>query len=214
MPSAIAQTNIFPGAAIALSKDNASLASPSLLATHIVVTGAIARGIVSIVSIGSVTLSDWTLATGSSALTTGATYYVGVGGKLVKTSGQPVGIATSPTTLSVTIQNQQSASQTQQSIAALTSQVNALAAQLASIKIPNIYAGSFAIGNGVNSGSVTGLSTSFTPTKAICTIRAPSGSIVMFAEAVDATISTAGFDFVTSAVTDSANYVLDYILTT
>jgi hypothetical protein len=135
MPSAIANSNIFSGAAVAQSKDNASLASTSVLATHIATLGAKQRGIVSMVASGNVYLTDWTLSTGSKNLSTGATYYAGANGKLALTGGQPVGIAISPTTLSVTIQNQQQQTSptTTSDLSSLQAQVSTLQAQVAAL---------------------------------------------------------------------------------
>ena len=72
--------------------------------------------------------------------------------------------------------------------------------------------GTFAIGNGVDAGSVTGLGLSFTPTSVQLTVRKPSGGLTMFASSVDGTLDTDGFDFDLSGLTDSANYKLDYLL--
>lgn len=218
MPSAIAKQPIFPGAAVAQSADSVVLASPSLLATHIVQTGAPMGGIASMTAIGNVTLTDWTLATGSKSLKTGATYYVAIGGRLSPVgSGQPVGIATSIQTLSVTIQSQQTVSSSTSglsaAIAALQSQISALTTQVNNIKVPFLYAGRFAIANASNTGTVTGLGIlNFMPTKAIATVRSPSNGLVMFATVESGTITQDGFTFILSGVTDSANYLLDFIM--
>lgn len=218
MPSAIATSNVFPGEAVAQSKSTVSQASRSLLATHIAISGAPIRGVVTMTDTGVVTLNDWTLATGGMFLMTGATYFVGQGGKLTTGGGQPVGIATSPKSLSVTIQNNQVAGGSTSSstaLASLQSQIDSLFAQVSSLatNFTKLYSGTFAIGNASNAGSVTGLSiTNFTPTKAIATVRAPAGGLNIAATVVDATITTGGFQFTLDSLTDSANYKLDFIL--
>ena len=217
MPSAIATENIFPGAAVAQKGDTASLASPSKLASHIVLSGAPVGGVVTMLAFGTVSMDDWTLAAGSRALMTGVTYYVGVGGKLVTFGGQPIGIATSPNTLSVTIQNQQGSTATTSSTSssALQTQVNHLQAQLNTLTgtVPKLYAGTKAIDDASNAGTVSGLGiTSFAPTKVVATVRIPVGGLVVGAVVVDGTVSKAGFDFVLTGLTDSANYKLDFIM--
>lgn len=74
------------------------------------------------------------------------------------------------------------------------------------------YAGSIALGNGVFSGSVTGLGLPFTPTKALLQIRRPASSLMIFACANDGTLTADGFDFELSGITDSTDYILDYLL--
>lgn len=217
MPSAVATTTIFPGSAVAQSKDTVSLAGGSILATHIVTSGAAPKGVVSMISSGVVFLNDWSLATGSKQLSTGSTYYAVTGGMLSTSGSQPIGIATSPTTLSVSIQSAQSQSSSSQSsnTSALAAQIAALQSQIISISssIKKFYAGSFSITNGVNAGTVSGLGISdFVPTKTICTVRAQSGSLTMYASVIDTTITQDGFQFTLSSLTDSANYKLDFIL--
>jgi hypothetical protein len=211
--SAIAQSNIFPGAAISQSADKASLAGNGVLATHIVNLGARVKGIASIVASGIVFLDDWTLATGKKTLATGATYYAGSGGMLSTSGSQPVGIAISPTSLSVTIQNQV-APVAPANTSGFQSQIASLTQQLASLQlsIPKIFAGTFAIGSGVNSGTVTGQAVPFTPTRAIAVVRKQTGALNIFATVVDTTITTDGFGFVLSSLTDTANYKLDFIM--
>lgn len=133
MPSAIATTRIFPGIAVAQSKDNASPANPPTLATHVVNSGAAAGGIVSLVSNGNVFLDNWSLATGGKFLQTGATYFVAAGGRLATAGSQAIGIATSPQTLSVTIQSEQQGS-ISSSIASLQAQITALKAQVVALQ--------------------------------------------------------------------------------
>ena len=217
MPSAIATENIFPGAAVAQNGDTASLASPSKLASHIVTAGGPRGGVVSMLARGTVFLDDWTLAAGSRSLIVGATYFVGVGGKLVTFGGQPVGIATTKNELSVTIQNQQGSTFTASltSSSALETQVDHLQTQLNTLTgtVPKLYAGTKAIDDASNSGTVSGLGiTSFAPTKVVATVRIPVGGLVVGAVVVDGTVSKAGFDFVLTGLTDSANYKLDFIM--
>lgn len=80
------------------------------------------------------------------------------------------------------------------------------------ITIPDINSGSLALGNGVSSGSVTGLGLSFTPTKAFLQILRPAGTLNIFALVNSGTLTSDGFDFELSAMTDSTDYVLDYLL--
>ena len=217
MPSAIATENIFPGAAVAQKGDNASLASSSRLASHIALSGAPVGGVVTMLASGTVFLDDWTLATGSRALMTEITYYVGVNGKLVTFGGQPIGIAIGPNTLSVTIQNQQGGTVTASSASssALQTQVNHLQAQLNTLTgtVPKLYAGTKTIDDASNAGTVSGLGiTSFAPTKVVATVRIPVGGLVIAAVVVDGTVSKSGFDFILTGLTDSANYKLDFIM--
>jgi len=217
MPSAVATTNIFPGAAVAQSKDNVSLAGGSLLATHIANLGAITRGIVALTSLGQVTLNDWTLATGARQLSTGATYYVATSGMLSTSGTQPVGIAISPITLSVNIQSQAAASTSGSSTSAsVTAQLTSLQSQIniLSTKVPKIYSGTTSIANASNSGTITGLGiTAFMPTRAIPVVRAPVGGLSIFASVVDGTVTQDGFSYILSSLTDSANYKLDFTMT-
>lgn len=77
---------------------------------------------------------------------------------------------------------------------------------------PNNTFGSFSISNGVDAESVTGLALTAAPRFVIATIRKPSGGLNLFACVVAGSITTGGFDFTLSGVTDSANYKLDYYL--
>lgn len=137
MPSAIAQSNIFPGAAVTQAGAIASLAGPNTLASHVVTNGATLSGIVSMVAAGVVDLRDWTLSTGSKTLKSGATYFVGPGGTLSLSGNQPVGIATSPYTLSVTIQNnsENGSIQVSQSLAPINAALFNLQSQLTSLQV-------------------------------------------------------------------------------
>ena len=74
------------------------------------------------------------------------------------------------------------------------------------------FTGSLALGNGVSSGSVTGLGLSFTPQRAFLQIRRPAGALAIFGLVNSGTLTTDGFDFELSAMTDSVNYVLDFIV--
>ncbi len=82
------------------------------------------------VASGTVFMDDWTLATGSSLLKPGATYFAGTNGTLSTTGTQPVGIATSINTLSVTIQNQQAAMPQPTDLSVLQAQITNLQNQL------------------------------------------------------------------------------------
>lgn len=72
--------------------------------------------------------------------------------------------------------------------------------------------GEFAIGNGVDSGTVTGLNLAKVPRRVMVSVRKPSGGSNLFASVVEGTITTGGFSFTLSAVTDAATYKLDYYL--
>ena len=200
---------------MAQSADKASLAGTGILATHIANLGAPAKGIASLVANGVVFLDDWTLATGSPRLRAGATYFVGPNGTLSLSGSQPVGIATSINTLSVTIQSQTGqAASPGVNTSALQAQITTLQQQLASaiLSIPKMAVGTFAISNSVNSGTVTGLGVPFMPTKTIAVVRKQTGALNIFATVVDTTITQDGFGFVLSSLTDSANYKLDFIM--
>lgn len=211
MPSAIASQPIVPGAAVAQAGDIAANATPILTATHIAQTGTPKGGIVTLLASGTLTLVDWTLATGSQYLVTGAVYFVGASGKLIANgSGQPIGVAVSKTTLSITIQNQTGASNTND-IASLQAQIDAL-----NIKIKQMsatmtsFVGSFSIGNNTDTGTVTGLGLQFTPTRVFAVVRKPANGLNLHVTIVQASISNDGFTFYLNALTDSASYVLDY----
>ena len=76
------------------------------------------------------------------------------------------------------------------------------------------YANTYALGNGVTSGSVVFPSAlAFTPTSATLTVTKPAGGLDLFATLVAGTLSGTGFDFTLSGATDSTQYVLNYIVT-
>lgn len=72
--------------------------------------------------------------------------------------------------------------------------------------------GLFSIGNGVSTGSVTGLNLAIAPRKVVATVLTPAGGFVMSVVVDNSTITADGFTFNLSGVTDSANYKLSYIL--
>lgn len=79
--------------------------------------------------------------------------------------------------------------------------------------IPAAYhSGSKTLGSGVSSGSVTGLSLSFTPARVVLTVSRPAGSYSLIACDNAGTLTTDGFDFELSGVTDSTDYVLNYAI--
>lgn len=82
--------------------------------------------------------------------------------------------------------------------------------QIGSKKV--IATGAHAIGNGVSTETITGLALATAPTAALLTVRSPAGGLVLVAISVVGSFSTDGFTFAMSGVTDSANYILDYIL--
>ncbi len=69
--------------------------------------------------------------------------------------------------------------------------------------------GTLALGNGVSSGSVTGLGLSAPPTAVLLTIQSPVGGGVMSVVLVAAP-TTDGFDFALSGMTDTTTYKLHY----
>jgi hypothetical protein len=77
---------------------------------------------------------------------------------------------------------------------------------------PTFYSRSLPLGNGVTGGVVSGLGLSFGPVRAIATVSRPAGGLILIATVDPASITTDGFTFQLSGMTDSANYVLDYIL--
>lgn len=75
------------------------------------------------------------------------------------------------------------------------------------------FFGQLALGNGVDSGSVTGLVVPFVPTAvASLTISRPAGGLMLFACANEGTLTGAGFDFELSGITDSTDYILNYVI--
>lgn len=92
-------------------------------------------------------------------------------------------------------------------MASLVSNLNVVSAS-----VPKIFSGTFAIGNATNTGTVTGIGLTFTPSRAIAVIRKQSGALNIFATVIDSTVTTDGFQFVLSSNTDSAAYLLDFIM--
>lgn len=76
---------------------------------------------------------------------------------------------------------------------------------------PGATSGTYSLGNGVDSGSVTGLGLAFTPSQVLLTVRIPAGGLVLFAVPVG-NPTTDGFSFVMNGLTDNTNYKLDYSL--
>ena len=74
----------------------------------------------------------------------------------------------------------------------------------------NMQRGTYNIPNGVDSGSVT---TAFAsaPVGILLTVRPPSGGLLLFANPVAGSYAATGFDFTLNGVTDSADYVLEYV---
>lgn len=77
---------------------------------------------------------------------------------------------------------------------------------------PSNSDGEYAIPNLADSGSVTGLNLAAVPRRVLATVRKPAGGETLFASIVAGTISTAGFSFTLSGVTDDTTYKLDYLL--
>jgi hypothetical protein len=72
--------------------------------------------------------------------------------------------------------------------------------------------GSLALGNAVSSGTVSGLGLAFTPSRVLASVSRPAGGLLIFACVDPSSITSGGFTFELSALTDSTAYVLDYIL--
>lgn len=72
--------------------------------------------------------------------------------------------------------------------------------------------GQYAIPNGVDGGTVSGLILTGTPRRAFLFMQKPAGGFDMFASLVIGTLTATGFTFNLSGVTDSANYALEYLL--
>lgn len=72
--------------------------------------------------------------------------------------------------------------------------------------------GTLALANGVDSGSVTGLALSFTPTVVLAWVTRPAGGLNLTAAPVAGTFTADGFNFELTGLTDSTSYVLNYVL--
>lgn len=81
------------------------------------------------------------------------------------------------------------------------------------IAIPSFASdGEFSISNAADSGTVTGLNLASVPRRVLVSVRKPSGGLNLFASIVEGTITTGGFSFTLSGVTDATTYKLDYYL--
>lgn len=95
----------------------------------------------------------------------------------------------------------------------ITDSVNYVLNYMLVLSAPSIYSGSLALGNNVSTGSVTGLALAFVPSAVVSlTIQRPAGGLNLTANAISGTLSAAGFDFELDGLTDSVNYVLNYII--
>jgi hypothetical protein len=74
--------------------------------------------------------------------------------------------------------------------------------------------GTFAIPDGADGGSVTDMAveSGLSLRRVFAKVRKPAGGLNMFANIVDGTITSDGFDFNLSGAADNANYVLDYLM--
>ena len=76
------------------------------------------------------------------------------------------------------------------------------------------YEGTFSLGNGVQSGSVTGLALNFTPSRVQVTMCLPAGPSLALNVAVIGAPTTDGFAWMlTNGRTDSGNYKFYYRIT-
>lgn len=74
------------------------------------------------------------------------------------------------------------------------------------------YAGSYAIPNGYDRVTVTGLGLLFTPTLVIAVITQPAGALQLFPTIVQGTLTTDGFTATLNGMTDSGNYAINYMI--
>lgn len=72
--------------------------------------------------------------------------------------------------------------------------------------------GQFTIANGVDFATVTGLNLSAVPRRVLPFMRKPAGGLNIFPILVDGTVTTDGFTVNLTGQTDSASYILDYVL--
>ena len=72
--------------------------------------------------------------------------------------------------------------------------------------------GTFAIGSGVDSGTVTGLALPSVPAQVLVSMKKLAGGLNLFAIVRSDSVTTDGFTFDLSAATDSASYQLDYLV--
>ncbi len=74
--------------------------------------------------------------------------------------------------------------------------------------------GTLPLGSGVQEGQVAGLGLSFTPTEIFLQVEVPDSSepLLLFAVTIRGTISSDGFSFYLSGLTDSDDYRLHYLI--
>jgi len=89
----------------------------------------------------------------------------------------------------------------------------AIALALSAAEQDPAYNGSFDIGSTEESGTVTGLALTFTPTKVQLTVEIPADGDSIFANPIRASLSADGFSFQLSGITPDANYRLYYTIT-
>lgn len=75
------------------------------------------------------------------------------------------------------------------------------------------YSGNYALANGAFDGIVTYSALGWTPVAVNFTVTKPAGGLEIFATLVEGTLTATSFQFTLSAATDSADYVLNYIVT-
>lgn len=78
--------------------------------------------------------------------------------------------------------------------------------------VSNFASGTFAIGNGVDNVTVTGLGLANVPRLVMAWIIKPPGGFNLYPTYVDGTLATTGFHVELSGVTDNSNYKLGYAL--
>lgn len=71
--------------------------------------------------------------------------------------------------------------------------------------------GSYAIGNGASSVTLTGLALGAVPTQVLVTVRKPAGGFNLLGTVDGSTITADGFSVYFNGQTDSANYLLDWL---
>lgn len=72
--------------------------------------------------------------------------------------------------------------------------------------------GHYSIPSLADSGAVTGLGLPITPRRVYVTVHKPAGGYNIFANVVDGTLTTDGFQYNLSGQTDSPNYRLEYLI--
>ncbi len=77
---------------------------------------------------------------------------------------------------------------------------------------PNNTDGEFAIPNGVDTVLVTGLGLSAVPRRVIASVRKPASGLNIQGAIVTATVTTDGFRFDLTGITDASTYKVDYYL--